>query len=48
MRYLMNTWKRETAPRREGRDAVGDRQAAGLLRDQIRLCVPLSSSISRA
>jgi len=48
MRYLMNTWKRETAPRREGRDAVGDRQAAGLLRDQIRLCVPSSSSISRA
>ncbi|MCG3168139.1 MAG: hypothetical protein POELPBGB_03939 [Bacteroidia bacterium] len=38
-----------TAPRRNGRGAVGDRQAAlGLLRDQIRSCVPFSPSIRRA
>lgn len=36
-------------PRRNGRGAVGDRQAAlGLLRDQIRSCVPSSFSIRRA
>lgn len=38
-----------TAPRRNGRGAVGGRQAAlGLLRDQIRSCVPSSFSIRRA
>lgn len=38
-----------TAPRRNGRGAVGGRQAAlGLLRDQIRSCVPFSPSIRRA
>jgi hypothetical protein len=36
------------APRRDGRDAVGGRQATGLLRDQIRSCVPSSPSIRRA
>ncbi len=37
------------APRRNGRGAVGGRQAAlGLLRDQIRSCVPFSPSIRRA
>ena len=37
-----------TAPRRSG-GALGGRQAAwGLLRDQISVCVPSSSSISRA
>lgn len=38
-----------TAPRRNGRGAVGGRQTAlGLLRDQIRSCVPSSPSIRRA
>jgi len=38
-----------TAPRRNGRDAVGGLQAAlGLLRDQIRSCAPFSPSIRRA
>jgi hypothetical protein len=38
-----------TVPRRNGRGAVGGRQAAlGLLRDQIRSCVPFSPSIRRA
>ncbi|KMK81918.1 hypothetical protein KCO_21292 [Pectobacterium brasiliense ICMP 19477] len=38
-----------TAPRRNGRGAVGGRQAAlGLLRDQISSCVPFSPSIRRA
>lgn len=38
-----------TAPRRNGRGAVGGRQAAlGLLRDQMRSCVPFSPSIRRA
>ncbi len=37
------------APRRSGRDAVSGCQAAfGLLRDQIRSCVPSSFSIRRA
>lgn len=37
------------APRRNGRGALGGRQAAlGLLRDQIRSCVPSSFSIRRA
>lgn len=37
------------AARRNGRVAVGGRQAAlGLLRDQIRSCVPFSPSIRRA
>ena len=40
---------REGAPLRNGRGAVGGRQAAlGLLRDQIRSCVPSSPSIRRA
>lgn len=38
-----------TALRRNERGAVGGRQAAlGLLRDQIRSCVPFSPSIRRA
>lgn len=38
-----------TAPRRNRRGAVGGRQATlGLLRDQIRSCVPFSPSIRRA
>ena len=37
-----------TAPRRSGRGAGGRQAAWGLLRDQIKLCVPPSSSISRA
>ncbi len=38
-----------TTPRRNGQSAVGGRQAAlGLLRDQIRSCVPFSPSIRRA
>jgi hypothetical protein len=38
-----------TAPRHNGRGAVGGRQAVcGLLRDQVRSCVPSSPSIRRA
>ena len=37
-----------TAPRRGGRGAGGRQAAWGLLRDQIRSCVPFSPSIRRA
>ena len=38
---------RNSAPPQRA-ERQGSRQAAGLLRDQIRLCVPFSSPISRA
>ena len=48
-RHQLRAGKVSMAPRRNGRGAVGGRQAAlGLLRDQIRSCVPSSFSIRRA